>query len=1232
MENNKITEDFLNFKNTVLKAAITENPPAMLTIDYSKDNFNTLFPWSRIATPIENVKFGSHQFAKFSLRERRNLIAAVYETLRNPDIVIAEKRENDFGELEDSHNYAKNFMMDEKSKMIQSVIVEIENENVIITSHERPVNEILSKIEKAEQLIYISPELGSRIEQNLHSEKSVVNSTQERTLQSKTLTINKDYIKDDNLSITNLLKSGRLTNHDVLRYGEPVGKETILKVNKVLQKDSKPLLNDEAHAGDTLQELMQSIGDSYGYPEEATKKRSKIAIQTMNRANLVWERMSEYKERLYKQNQKLAKSLNTDLSEEEHEASSPDFKFEFTDKENIEMDEREGTVTMTVSNTDNNFTLESRLDPHFDKENEALTFYYQKNIRTGAEYVHWVNHTANPNREGYVGTSKIPEDLKDEILNSMRPIFEREYDSLSYDKIVSGGLEEDIFRNKKEDFLKDTMCSENAYNKFVGEIKNRDIDDLHGDFNLAIGYGNNELAKELLPVLKSHKDGNARLAESLFTALENWNTNAFRMILDEENTPGEIISKNNIILRDAAADMNLEIIDLITSRYQNNKEILSSLVFETDGTGKTALDTAIYRWHEIEAEYSDRQIPDAIIMLAQVEDSVTADVNISVFKDPKSGNFMTVNSLINGYETNIFDRDKKLIAHDTFEGYKDWQGDQKDAQSKLEAALVTMQDEQGKNWSNWKQFERLEGPEKFTIAKQLENIIKETFNAMEKAGVETIEAYNQYADDRKLLASLTGEDKSIVDGFYTNYNIDNYLDIEDKSSVDKTLSYLSYAKLKERISEKCNKETLEFIKGDMGYTHFVESIVPDTMTELEPYYKISGLFKNVDELVLEEFIGKAVYDAKISSLEHDIKEAFQRGTVENVDKESDETVFVKISIPDDIEFFMTLAGDELKFKDGKQMDDFYLLLTANKEGELRDFTLELIDDEGNCRDISLVKYNFLSPKAPKLSIDFDFMRIMVSECSSMLKSHVATMNLANIKELFVSPKPGASFEYGYDSTVSLLTDVLNNNHEFPSEPVLSNEQVKAIMYYLKREGKQIYIEEKKGNLCIYDTKNFTGKGRLTDNAELIRIAQESYESSIKQGYGFYSSDDKKLLDIPFYKDEYKKLKKEQNGYLARKTSASSVAERYVESVKKILHDEDMADRGYTVSSQPVEKVLVAAQKALSAFSNEEKAEISKFLLSKGAKDSMSMGNILKKSISDKKSPKKERDERNLPER
>lgn len=287
-------EDFISFRENILKSCLKENKSTFKTIDFSRNNFNKLFPRSRIETPLESVRFGSGQFSKFSLRERRNLICAVYETLTNPDIVLKEEREDEFGQAAFSHNYAKNFLMDKNSKMVQSVVVEIESENVIITSHERPVNEIVGKIKQADQILYIAPEIGSLIRQHTLNEQSVANQFLGETLQNRTSSLNKSYSYSDEKSIENLLKEGKLTNGDVLRYGEAVGQKTIESINFILRKDNKPELDATALKDSTLEDIMRCIGDAYGFPEDATNKRRHIAFQTLNRAKLVYEKYSEY--------------------------------------------------------------------------------------------------------------------------------------------------------------------------------------------------------------------------------------------------------------------------------------------------------------------------------------------------------------------------------------------------------------------------------------------------------------------------------------------------------------------------------------------------------------------------------------------------------------------------------------------------------------------------------------------------------------------------------------------------------------------------------------------------------------------------------------------------------------------------------------------------------------------------------------------------------------------------
>ncbi len=62
-------------------------------------------------------------------------------------------------------------------KAIKSVVVEIENENVSISTHKRDINNVVNKIKKPEQLIYTSEEVGLMIERITGKQLVTVNQT-----------------------------------------------------------------------------------------------------------------------------------------------------------------------------------------------------------------------------------------------------------------------------------------------------------------------------------------------------------------------------------------------------------------------------------------------------------------------------------------------------------------------------------------------------------------------------------------------------------------------------------------------------------------------------------------------------------------------------------------------------------------------------------------------------------------------------------------------------------------------------------------------------------------------------------------------------------------------------------------------------------------------------------------------------------------------------------------------
>lgn len=162
-----------------LNIALKEVAKPLEIIDFTRENYNKLFPQQNIKTPIENVKLGANQFEKLEKKEREKLLKAVYDVLNNPDIIINEERQNVFNEKENAHIYGKSFVINEKFKTVQSVVIEIEGENISISSHERELNNLLNKIKMPDQLLYARAEVEQIIERITNNSLGTVNQTRE---------------------------------------------------------------------------------------------------------------------------------------------------------------------------------------------------------------------------------------------------------------------------------------------------------------------------------------------------------------------------------------------------------------------------------------------------------------------------------------------------------------------------------------------------------------------------------------------------------------------------------------------------------------------------------------------------------------------------------------------------------------------------------------------------------------------------------------------------------------------------------------------------------------------------------------------------------------------------------------------------------------------------------------------------------------------------------------------
>jgi uncharacterized protein YbbC (DUF1343 family) len=130
--------------------------------EFSKEEYNKLFPRGTVETPVGQVKIGKNQFEKLESKDngkRKNLIGAMNQTLRDPMAVIREKRDNKI-----SNVFIKSFDGDGAKKIdtILTVVVDISGEHIAVSTYKRKYREVVSKIKKADGIVYIADNSGSR--------------------------------------------------------------------------------------------------------------------------------------------------------------------------------------------------------------------------------------------------------------------------------------------------------------------------------------------------------------------------------------------------------------------------------------------------------------------------------------------------------------------------------------------------------------------------------------------------------------------------------------------------------------------------------------------------------------------------------------------------------------------------------------------------------------------------------------------------------------------------------------------------------------------------------------------------------------------------------------------------------------------------------------------------------------------------------------------------------------
>ena len=125
---------------------------AMDIKEFSRDEYRKVFPQGTVDTPIGEVKIGKNQFEKMAVKDkgkRMGLIGAMRQTLSDPIVIIQEEKDG-----RKAYLFIKSFKKDEKTSLIVSVVVTIEDNKIVISTYKRKKREMLKKIKMAGVMTY----------------------------------------------------------------------------------------------------------------------------------------------------------------------------------------------------------------------------------------------------------------------------------------------------------------------------------------------------------------------------------------------------------------------------------------------------------------------------------------------------------------------------------------------------------------------------------------------------------------------------------------------------------------------------------------------------------------------------------------------------------------------------------------------------------------------------------------------------------------------------------------------------------------------------------------------------------------------------------------------------------------------------------------------------------------------------------------------------------------------
>ena len=193
-----------------LAFSLDKNVSPLIEVELNRENWSKLFPTGTLETPIGTVKLGENQFEKLQKTDRNNLLAAMYETLSNPAVILEkETLDEKTGEFRPVNVYGKSFIREDSNhkRAVESVIIFKDGENISISTHNKNIKDFVKQIKTADQIIFADSEISrvtSLILQNGGSHVRLQDAISNRVINSR-------YDKNNLLSIKDL----QFSNADV---------------------------------------------------------------------------------------------------------------------------------------------------------------------------------------------------------------------------------------------------------------------------------------------------------------------------------------------------------------------------------------------------------------------------------------------------------------------------------------------------------------------------------------------------------------------------------------------------------------------------------------------------------------------------------------------------------------------------------------------------------------------------------------------------------------------------------------------------------------------------------------------------------------------------------------------------------------------------------------------------------------------------------------------------------